>query len=47
MPKTPNEFQPRKKPSLFAEVLAYIFIYGPIFTFFYCVIQGIQWLLGI
>jgi len=44
MQKTPEEFQPRKKPSMIVEALAYVFIYGPIFTFFYCVIEAIKWL---
>ena len=44
MPKTPDEFKLRRKPSMFVEALAYIFIYGPIFTFFYCVIEAIKWL---
>lgn len=46
MPKTPKEFQPRSKPSLLMEVLAYVFIYGPIFTFFYVIIQGLNTLFG-
>lgn len=44
--KTPDEFKPRKKPSLLIEGLAYIFLYGPIFTFFYCIIQGLKWIFG-
>jgi hypothetical protein len=46
MPKTPKEFQPRRKPSLLMEILAYVFIYGPIFTFFYVIIQGLNSLMG-
>ena len=46
MPKTPDEFKTRKKPSLLVEVLAYVFIYGPIFTFFYVIIKGLQQLFG-
>ncbi len=46
MPKTPKEFQPRKKPSLVMELLAYVFIYGPIFTFFYVIVQGLNTLFG-
>jgi len=42
MPKTPKEFQPRKKPSLLVELLAYVFLYGPIFTFFYVIVKGLQ-----
>ena len=46
MPKTPKEFQPRKKPSLVMELLAYVFIYGPIFTFFYVSVKGLNNLFG-
>ena len=46
MQRTPKEFEPRRKPSMLVECLAYIFLYGPIFTFFYCIIQGLKWIFG-
>jgi len=45
-PPSPNDFKPRRKPSVIVEVLAYIFLYGPIFTFFYVIIKGLQYLFG-
>lgn len=41
-----SEFKPRRKPSMYVEAMAYVLIYGPIFTFFYCIVQGMRWLLG-
>jgi len=46
MVKTPNEFEPRKKPTLLLEFFASIFIYGPILAFFYVIVQGISKLLS-
>lgn len=47
MKKTPDEFKPRKKPSILVEAMAYFFVYAPIFTFFYCVIEFLKWLFDI
>jgi len=44
---TENDFKPKRKPSMLVEALAWFFLYGPIFTFFYCIVQVIKYLAGL
>lgn len=41
-----KDFEPKRKPSMLVEAVAWFFLYAPIFTFFYCIVQGIKYLTG-
>ena len=46
MPYNERDFEPKRKPPMAVELFAWVFIYGPIFTFFYVIIKGLQNLFG-
>jgi len=39
-----NDFKPRRKPSLLLEILASIFMYGPMLAFFYVIVKAMGFL---